>query len=114
MIDGAQAPWDPLQQKWNRERLATRGDAQPIWSNVWSWDATLPHEATLDWDWFFSRFVSPGPHVVVIPAPGTEALTIYSGVAFAICEAEHQEIQGWFMGPKIRFEHIMISGGVPL
>lgn len=111
-LNGAQFPWDPYEYKWERERLATRGDGAPIWSIYWSFEGKLPHLEQAEWEFFLGYFGQSGNKSVVLPHPGSEVLTTFTDVAFERCEAEHRDHHGWFMSPKVRFSHIYVSGGV--
>jgi hypothetical protein len=111
-IDGSLFPTDPIEKSWQRERVASRGTGEPIFSSYWRFDMGFGTLKTSGENSFFmDKYLVGGLYTVKLPHPFNGALTVFTGVSIAEVNFRWDDVNRnyWARDSRVVLEHINLS-----
>lgn len=112
-LDGTNFPKDPLNKRWSRQRVATGGTGEPIYSVFWQCELTFGIlDVDTDVSFFEGRFLAGGLHTATLPHPQTGAMTGFTGVAVTDFSYEFSDVESdaWTeSGARMTLAHINLG-----
>jgi hypothetical protein len=111
-LDGQLFSKNPIAKRWQRQRVATSGVGESIYSNFWRIELSFGAlETNPDVAYFEDRFLAGGLHTAILPHPKTGELTGFTGVNIADFNYEFTDVDsdGWGEGGRMILDHISLS-----
>lgn len=105
-LGGVNFPKDPLTKRWNANRIAAKGNREPVFAAVWQLECSF---GTLVVDgensFFESRFIAGGLYSAILPHPITGNMTGFTGVSIEEASFEFNDIENdrWATNPRVTF-----------
>lgn len=79
-LDGELFPQNPLEKRWNGEKLGYTGDRVPVLSGVWTYSLSFGLMSAENYRFYEDKFIAGGIHQAVLPHPISSDLSLFTGV----------------------------------
>lgn len=111
-LDGTDFPFDPLDKRWTRQKVATGGTGAPIYSAFWQVELSFGiQDVSSDISFFEGRWLAGGLHTAVLPHPKTGNMTGFTGVSIEDISYSFMDVESdnWGNGLRMVLGHINLA-----